>query len=92
MPFVKRMAKRVAQTTLLQRAFEVIGYAVPRATTRQAIDDLFRVIGGLETHYSCDSPANSQTADPQRVWHMRQQIVGASEESGRVVAKTKVLA
>ena len=46
---VKRVAKRVAQgSNRQQRAFESIGYAIPRATTKKAVDDLFDVLSGTK--------------------------------------------
>ena len=46
---VKRVAKRVAQgSNRQQRAFESIGYAIPRATTEKAVDYLFDVLGGTK--------------------------------------------
>ena len=46
---VKRVAKRVAQgSNRQQRAFESIGYAIPRATTEKAVDNLFDVLGGTK--------------------------------------------
>ena len=44
---VKRMAKRVAKgSNTEQRAFEAIGYAIPRATTEEAVGNLFDVLQG----------------------------------------------
>ena len=46
---VKRVAKGVTQgSNRQQQAFESVGYAMPRATTKKAVDDLFDVLGGTK--------------------------------------------
>ena len=49
MQTVKRVAKWVVQgSNHQQRALESIGYAIPRATTEKAVDDLFDEVGGTK--------------------------------------------